>query len=96
MDKNKTKLFSFLAHVTSFSTEEGKGAYTTHGRNVLSSLVDADLTNLVPCFHEGVDTRLLLHVADAVQKGYRKVCVHTVVTDIVVMVIAMLVLKSCG
>ena len=58
MDKNKTKLFSFLAHVTSFSTEDGR----CHGSNVLSSLVDADLTNLVPCFHEEVDTRLLLQM----------------------------------
>ena len=38
------KLFSFLAHVTGFSTEEGKDAFTTHGSDVLNSLVVADLT----------------------------------------------------
>ena len=90
LDENKTELFAFLAHnITSISTEEGKDVYTTHGSDVLCSTVDADLTNLAPCSHEEVDTRLLLHVADAVQKGFRKVCVRTVDTDVVVLAIAM-------
>ena len=46
-------------------SKEGKGVYTTLGSIVLSSVVDVDLTNLVPCSHEESDTRLLLHVADA-------------------------------
>ena len=74
--------------MTSIS-KEGKGVYTTLGSNVLSSVVDSDLTNLVPCSHEEADTRLLLHVADAVQKGLRKVCIRTVDTDVVVLAIAM-------
>ena len=80
VDKNKIELFIFLAHVTSFSTEEGKGA-STHGSNVLSSLVVADLTNIVCCSHEEADIHLLLHVAHAVEKDFRKVCVRTVDTD---------------
>lgn len=47
------------------------------------------MTSLVPCSHEEADTRLLLHVADAVQKGFRKVYVRTVDTDVVVLAIAM-------
>ena len=70
-------------------SKEGKGVYTTLGSNVLSSVVDADSTNLVPCSHEEADTRLLLHVADAVQEGLRKVCIRTVDTDVVVLAIAM-------
>ncbi len=56
---------------------------------MLSSVVDADMTYLAPCSHEEADTRLLLHAADAVQKGFRKVCIRTVDTDVVVLAIAM-------
>ncbi len=35
---------------------------------------------------EKLDTRLLLHAADAAQKGYRKLCLRT---DVVVLAIAM-------
>ncbi len=90
VDENKLELFSFLSQqVTNLPTEEGKCIYTTHGSDVLSSMVDADLTSLVPCSHEEEDTRLLLHVADAVQKGFRKVCVRTVDTDVMVLAVSM-------
>ena len=83
-----------MAHVSSFSIEEGKGAYTTQRRDVLSSLVVADLKNLVPCSHEEADTCLLIHVAHAAEKGFRKVCVCTIDTDIVVLAIEILVVNS--
>ena len=51
--------------------------YATDGRNVLTTMANAVLTNLSPCLHEEADTRLLLHAADAVKKGHRKLCVHT-------------------
>ena len=90
VDENKSELFGFLSqHVTSLSTVEGKTIYVTHGSDVLSSIVDAEVTSLVPCSNEEADTCLLLHVADAVQKGCRKVCVRTVDTDVVVLAIAM-------
>ena len=43
---------------------------------VLTSVVDGDLRNLYLCSQKEADTSL--HVADAVQKGFRKVyvCVH--------------------
>ena len=44
-------------------------------------MADADLTNL--------EEARLLHAADAVQKGYRKRCLRTVDTDVVVLAIAM-------
>ncbi len=53
------------------------------------SLAIPDLSNLVPCSHEEADTRLFLHVADAVQKECRKVCVRIVDTDVIVIAIAM-------
>ena len=52
-------------------------------------MANAVLTNLFPCLHEEADTRLLLHAADAVKKGHRKLCMRTVDTDVVVISIAM-------
>jgi len=37
-------------------------------------MANAVLTNLSPCLHEETDTYLLLHAADAVKKGHRKLC----------------------
>lgn len=88
VDENKTELFTFLSQrIACLSTGE-KCIYVTDGTNVLCSKTDADLSNLAPCSHEEADTRLLLHVADAVQKGSRKVCVRTVDTDVVVLALA--------
>ena len=51
-------------------------------------MAQIDLTGLVPCSHEEADTRLFLHMADAVKKGYMKLLV--VDTDVVVVSIATL------
>ena len=66
----------------------GKELYATHLRNVLCSPTDLDLTNLAPCSQEEGDTRLLLHVSDAVQKGCKKIAIRTVDTDVVVLAMA--------
>ena len=90
VDEYKTELFKFLSQqVIRLPIEEGKVIYATNGTDVLSTMADVDMENLAPCSHEEADTRLLLHVADAVQKGYKKLCVHTVDTDVVVLAIAM-------
>ena len=60
--------------MTRITTKEGAAIYATLEGNVLFSVDNADLTNLVPCSHEEADTRLLLHVAGAVKAGYRKAC----------------------
>ena len=54
--------------------------------DVLSTMSDANTKNLAPCSHEEPDTRLLLHVANAVLKGYRKLCEYS--HSIVVLAIA--------
>ena len=64
-----------LAFVTpghSFTERVGKAVYATDGHGVLCSVARIDLTGLVPCSHEEADTRLFLHVAYAVKKGYRE------------------------
>ena len=68
--------------------KEGAAIYATFEGNVLCCVVNADLINLVPWSHEEADTHLLLHLADAVKAGYRKECVRTVDTDVVILVIA--------
>ncbi|QQP49586.1 uncharacterized protein LOC103506659 [Caligus rogercresseyi] len=56
---------------------------------VLCSPAHCDVTNLTPCSHEEADTRLLLHISDAVQKGLKKVTIRTVDTDVVVLAVAL-------
>ena len=62
----------------------------TDGNDVLCSMAHIDLTGLVPRSHEEGDTRLFLHVADAVKKDYRILLVRTVDTDVVVVATATL------
>lgn len=63
--------------------------YATNGTSVLSTTAGANLRSLSPCSHKEADTRLFLHAADAAQKGYRKLSLHTVDTNVVVLAIAM-------
>ena len=46
------------------------------------------MTNLAPYTREEADTRMILHAADAVQEGYRKIVVRTVDTNVLVLAIA--------
>ena len=66
----------------------GKELYATDGTGVLCSPADLCVARLAPCSQEEADTRLLLHVADAVQKGCKKVTIRTVDTDVVVLAVA--------
>ena len=90
VDENITEQFRFLSQeVIPLPTEEGKTIYSTIGTEVLCSLAAADVSSMAPCSHEEADTRLFVHVADAVRKGFQKVMVRTVDTDVVVLAIAM-------
>ena len=53
------KLFVYLSH-------RGKELYATDGTGVLCSPAEPCLACLAPCSQEEAETRLLLHVADAV------------------------------
>ena len=55
----------------------------------MTTMANAILTDLSPCLQEEADTRLLLHAADAAKRGFGKLCVRTVDTDVVVIAIAM-------
>ena len=88
-DEDKTELFSFLTReAILLPVAQGKELYATDGTGVLCSPADSCVACLAPCLQEEADTRLLLHVADVVQKGCRKVTIRTVDTDVVVLAVA--------
>lgn len=86
IDANKVELFAFLAkHITHLVTN--KQLVTTNGSEVLCS-PQRDTSHLAPCNHEEADTRMILHLADAVNEGFQKILLRTVDTDVVVLAVA--------
>ena len=89
VDQNKTELFAFLSHkVVRLPLADGKELYASDGSVVVCSPAESYLARLALCLQEEADTRLLLHAADAVQKGCKKVTIPTVDTDVVVLAVA--------
>jgi hypothetical protein len=88
-DENKTELFGYLAEQSvTIECRQDQQVLSTSGKTVLCSRQADDLSSISPCNHEEADTRLLLHAADAVQKGLKKVMIRTVDTDVVVLAVA--------
>ena len=86
---NKTELFVFLSEDAACRPQDyGKELYATRGSDVLRSPTGLDVSNLAPCSHEEADTRLILHVADAVLKGHMRVGIRTVDTDVLILAVA--------
>ncbi|KAK3728106.1 hypothetical protein QZH41_014263 [Actinostola sp. cb2023] len=86
-DENKRELFRFLAECASVLGGE-KQVITTYGSEVLCTPPRDDTSTLSPCTQEEADTRMILHAADAIQQGYRKVVLRTVDTDVLVLATA--------
>ena len=89
VDENKRELFKFLAESTS-SLQVEKQVISTYGKQVLTTLPRNDISSLAPCSHEEADTRMLLHVQDALQQGHKKILLRTVDTDVLVLAVAFL------
>lgn len=87
IDANEIELFSFLVKHISQSVIT-KQIITTNGSDVFSIPPSQDTSSLAPCDHEEADTRIIVHLADAVSKGYKNVLVRTVDTDVVVLAVA--------
>ena len=82
---NKEELFALLSDtVSAFAYPPGKEIYITSGQSVVSK---TELQKMLPSNHEEADTRMCLHVADAVHKGATNVIVSTVDTDVVVILV---------
>lgn len=81
-ESNKKELFHFLTQrILSFDYSEGKQVFVTSDANVLSKGSSHDMP---PCDHEEADTRLLIHLVDALKSGCSTCVVRTVDTDVVV------------
>lgn len=55
------------------------------GSSVVSS--DPSYSDLQPCDHEEADSRIVLHVYDAIKSGSRNILVRTVDTDVIVILV---------
>ena len=87
IEENKIELFSFLATiVTSMANESNKDVISIYNSDVLSNH-PRDLARLAPCTHEEADTRIILHLEDAVKDGNDKLSFRTVDTDVVVLAV---------
>lgn len=84
---NKTALFHLLAASISDLNIPGKTFFATQEENVVRSPQEADGSSLAPCNHEEADTRLFVHLADAVSHGYDKVTIRTSDTDVLVLAV---------
>jgi len=89
---DKTELFDFLAHRVVKNLSEEKDVYSTCNQNVLCSRVYQEMSSrLAPCTHEEADTRMLLHAVDSVNKGYRRINLRTVDTNVLVLAVSQVV-----
>eukprot|EP00745_Piridium_sociabile_P012394 TRINITY_DN190_c0_g1_i6.p1 TRINITY_DN190_c0_g1~~TRINITY_DN190_c0_g1_i6.p1 ORF type:complete len:743 (+),score=169.21 TRINITY_DN190_c0_g1_i6:247-2475(+) len=82
---NKEELFQFLSDkVGSSDWPDGKGVFITSGTNVISRGSDHSMPR---CDHEEADTRIVVHLKDALDKGCTNCLVRTVDTDVVAILI---------
>ena len=84
-ESNKKELFKYLTQkISSFDYPEGKEVFVTSDVNILTKGSNHDM---LPCDHEEADTRLLVHLVDALKNGCSSCVVRTVDTDVVVILV---------
>ena len=62
--------------------------YSTAGTGVVCNTRDVDLSYLAPCNHEEADTRVFVHLADAVRLGHTEALISSGDTDVVVLAVS--------
>ncbi|KAG7176822.1 hypothetical protein Hamer_G000003 [Homarus americanus] len=78
---NKEELFSFLSEQDmQLVVKEKTGTHCS---------IPEDTANLAPCNHEEADTRMMVHAADALECGHRRILIRTVDTDVVILAVAL-------
>ena len=65
---------------------DAKQIVTTNGNDILC-IPPQDTSSLAPCKHNEIGTQMFVHLADADTKGFNKVLLRTVDTDVVVLVV---------
>ena len=76
-DDNKDELFQCLANASVTQDTDDKVILSTIHKSVVSSNPVVNLDDLQPCSHEEADTRILLHVKDAMNSGYKDAVTRT-------------------
>ena len=87
----KTQLFICLAEniINRIALDEGKQMYCAHEDTVLTQPNNLDVFALSPCTHEEADTRIFLHLKDAVNKGCSNIAIRVTDTDILIIATAL-------
>ena len=82
---NKQQLFAFLSDkITSTECTVGKQMFATSGRTVIARGTSHCMES---CDHEEADTRMLVHLQDALTTGSTTCLVRIVDTDVVIIII---------
>ena len=95
ISQNKLELFAFINTYLFQNPPEDKELVATQGNGVICHLI-RDNSMLAPCDHDEADTRIFLHIADAVLRGYSKVLIRSKDTDIVVLSVAAVQKLGCS
>lgn len=85
-NENKIELFQYLAQ-KAIGIIKQKIVISTFETNVICNQNAENLTSLSECNHEEADTRIFIHIKDASIKGYTKIMIRTVDTDVVVLAV---------
>jgi hypothetical protein len=84
-DNNKAELFDYLSNkVCAHSFPEGKLVVITAGENVLSNHQEFSMQS---CSHEEADTRIVVHLMNALETGSKIFSIRTVDTDVLIILI---------
>ncbi|KAG7174276.1 hypothetical protein Hamer_G003200 [Homarus americanus] len=86
---NKEELFCFLSEqVMQLVVKENKQLVVTDKKQVLTVPPRKDTADLAPCNHEEADTRMMVHAADALECGHRRILIRSVDADVVILAVA--------
>ena len=94
LHSNKKELFLFVPEQVVRTAIEGKQIIVIRGEEVLFYPPATRRNELSPCSPEKVDTRMIVHIADAVQDGHQSVMIRSTDTHLVALVAATLDLKE--
>ncbi len=83
IDQNKRELFKFLGNEIVESSGHSNQVLICTTEDTAISNMEIDLSSISPCDHEESDSRIMVHVSDAVNNGHQKVSIQTVDSDVV-------------
>ena len=90
VEKNKEELFHYLAKCVQSCETRGKVLVSTYDESIVTAanITMSYMEDLQPCSHEEADTCIFLHAAHCAKQGYKKICIKTVDTDVVIIAIS--------